>query len=41
MKDPIREKLCEECKTKYDNGKGFYFCEKCLKIFEPKKQNRG
>lgn len=36
IKDKIREKLCEDCKEKYDGDEGFWFCENCAKIFEPK-----
>lgn len=36
MEDVIADKLCKECKQKYQEGKFFWMCEVCRKIFEPK-----
>jgi uncharacterized protein YlaI len=40
LNDPIREKLCTDCKAKYDKPEPFNFCANCAKLFEPKKENK-
>lgn len=34
-KDENGNKLCDDCKQKYKEGKFFWMCEICSKIFEP------